>query len=59
MPWYLIGNGRTGECSEIEAPCVQRACELLGWAPAECEVVQLRQSPSGESPEKARGSIRK
>ncbi len=45
MPWYLIGNGRTGEYGEIEAPSAQRACELLGWMPCECEVVPLRQAP--------------
>lgn len=45
MPWYLVGNGRTGECSEIEAASGQQACELLGWPPMECEIVQLRQRP--------------
>lgn len=49
MPWYLIGNGRTGECGEIEAPSAQRACELLGWVPHDCEVVQLRHGPLDES----------
>ncbi len=41
MPRFIIGNGRTGQCVEVEARSLSAACHGLGWAEAECEAVRL------------------
>jgi len=49
MPWYLIGNGRTGEWIEAEAVSVPAACAEVGWRPDDCEVLLLRRTPRPKS----------
>ncbi len=49
MPRYIVGNGRTGDCLEIQARSPRAACECLGWVPSECEVVELRSEPDPTS----------
>ncbi len=50
MPRFIIGNGQTGQCVEVEARSVAAACHDLGWAEAECEAVRVGQSPESRRP---------
>jgi len=46
MPRFLIGNGITGDCFELEARSAEAACRDLGWRFEECVVVQLPETAS-------------
>jgi len=38
MPTYTVTNRITKESAQVDAPCAQDACQLLGWMIGNCHV---------------------